>query len=501
MEWIFIMKHVFKSLGVWLLVATVVQAAEVASVFSDHMVLQQEIPAPVWGTGAAGENVTVTFAGQTKSTKADAKGEWMIRLDPLTASAKPGVLTIRAAGGEKTISDVLVGEVWIASGQSNMALRIAFSAGTAEQKAPDPMIRLLQIPLNPSAMPLKSVNASWEPSDGKSLGTFSAVAYFFAKHLSAARKVPVGIINSSVGGTPARAWTTHESMADDPRLKHQTDRIVEEMKKYDPAKAQADYQAAMAKFKADSAAPAVPNKKLQQPKKPQSPAEYQHSPAALYNGMIAPLVPMAIRGAIWYQGEADSKAASEYRMIFPALIHAWRKSFGHELSFLFVQIAPQKEMSPEIRDAQLFTWRTVPKTAMAVITDYGNAENIHPKDKDPVGARLALAARAIAYGEKIEYSGPVFDKLKINGKQAVLSFQHIGDGLMVKGDKLTGFEISGDGNTYVSANAVIAGDTVVVTSDAVASPVAVRFGWANVPETNLFNKNDLPATPFRTSDK
>lgn len=495
------MKNVSKWLGVWLLVATMGRGAEVASVFTDHMVLQQETPAPVWGTAKPGENVTVTFAGQTKSTKADDKGQWMVRLDPLTASAKPAILKVRSAAGEKSISDVLVGEVWIASGQSNMALRLGFSAGTPEQKAPDPMIRMLSVPLSPSATPVKSVKASWQVAEeGQDIGKFSAVGYFFAKHLLAARKVPIGIINSSVGGTPARAWTPHETMANDPRLKHETDRIVEELKKYDPVQAQAKYREAMAKYKEQPAEPAG-NKKPREPEKPKSPDAYQHSPAALYNGMIAPLVPMAVRGAIWYQGEADRKTPDQYRILFPALITAWRKSFERELPFLFVQLAPYQEITPEIRDAQLFTWRTVPKTAMAVITDYGNATNIHPKDKEPVGARLALAARAIAYGEEIEYSGPVFDKLKISGKQAVLSFQHVGDGLVAKGDKLIGFEISGDGTTFVPATAVIEGETVVVTSDAVASPVAVRFGWANVPETNLFNKNGLPATPFRTDGR
>lgn len=482
------------------LTVTTVRGLEVASVFTDHMVLQQAVPAPVWGTGKPGENVTVTFAGQTKSTKADDKGRWMVRLDPLAASAKPDTLTIRSSTGKKSIADVLVGEVWIASGQSNMALRLSFAVGTAEQKAPDPMIRLLAVPLAPSATPVGSINASWQVAEAKSLGTFSAVAYFFARHLTAARKVPVGIINCSVGGTPARAWTTHESMANDPRLKHQTDRIVEELKKYDPAKAAAKYQEALAKFKVESADPAAANKKLREPEKPKSPAEYQHSPAALYNGMVAPLVPMAIRGAIWYQGEADSKVAGEYRILFPALIHAWRKSFERELPFLFVQIAPHQEMSPEVRDAQLFTWRTVPKTAMAVITDHGNPTNIHPKDKEPVGARLALAARAVAYGEEIEYSGPVFDQLSINGNQAVLSFQHVGDGLVAHGEKLTGFEISSDGTQFLPAAATIVGNTVVVTSEAVSNPAAVRFGWANVPDTNLFNKNGLPATPFRTGN-
>jgi sialate O-acetylesterase len=494
------MKHVMKWLMVGLLVTTTVRGLEVASVFTDHMVLQQEMEVPVWGSAKPGETVDVAFADQKKTTTADAKGKWMARLSPLKASVKPDILTIRSASGEKKISDVLVGEVWIASGQSNMAMRLAASAGTAESKAPNPLVRLLSVPLHPASAPLDSIDASWQTSEAGNLGSFSAVAYFFAKHLAETRKVPIGIINSSVGGTPARAWTPREVMANDPRLKHQTDRIDAEMKKYDPVQAERQYREALAKHQ-EAIAKAPERKRPQTPKPPVSPDINQQSPCTLYNGMIAPLVPMAIRGAIWYQGEADSKASAEYRIIFPAMIQSWRKAFGHELPFLFVQIAPHENMSPEIRDAQLFAWRTVPNTAMAVITDYGDPTNIHPKDKEPVGTRLALAARALTYGEKIEYSGPVFDKLKLDENRAILTFQHVGDGLEAKGGVLTGFEISGNGKDFVPAEASIQGDTVVVTCAEVAKPVAVRFGWANVPITNLFNKNGLPATPFMTGEK
>ena len=478
-----------------------VHAIELAPVFSDHLVLQQAMPVPIWGTGTAGEIVNVSFAGQQATTKTDAQGKWMVKLTPLTASAKPEILTAKAASGETKIIDVLVGEVWIASGQSNMALPLANSAGTPEAKAPNPLVRLLNVPLNPQAKPITTIKASWELSDSTTHGRFSAVAWFFANHLAETRKVPIGIINSSVGGTPARAWTPWDAMASDPRLKSETDRIVTEMKNYDAEESNKKYQQALAKYKAQLAKPAANGKKPVAPKPPAAPDSYQHSPSALYNGMIAPLVPMAIQGAIWYQGEADRKSPDQYRILFPTMIQSWRKSFGHELPFLFVQIAPFQDMTPEIRNAQLFTWRTVPKTSMVVITDYGDATNIHPKQKQPVGERLGLAARAIAYGEKITYSGPVFDKLKVTGSNAILSFQHLGDGLMVKGDTLKGFEISSDHKTFVPAQAVIAGDTVVVTSETVKTPVAVRFGWTTVPDTNLFNKNNLPATPFHTDAK
>ncbi len=473
-------------------------ALELAWSFTDHMVLQQEMEVPVWGTADPDESVTITFAEQKTSTKSGPDGKWLAKLAPLAASTTPHTLTVRGDSSEISITDVLVGEVWIASGQTNMVLSLANSKGTAEEKAPDPLIRLLHLPLNPQAKPADQINASWQADESEKLGNFSAVAYFFARHLTATRKVPVGIINSSVGGTPARAWTTWESMAGDPRLKHQTDRIDAEMKKYDPVVADQKYRDALTKHEA-ALAKIPEGKKQKKPTPPVPPSCYQHSPSALYNGMIAPLAPMSIRGAIWYQGEADAKASSEYRILLPALISSWRKAFGHEIPFLFVQIAPHQQMLPEIRDAQLHVWRTVPNTAMAVITDYGDATNIHPKDKKPVGDRLGLAARAIAYAESITYSGPLFDQITIEDDKAILSFQHIGGGLVAKDGPLKGFEISGDGTQFVPATAEIKETKVVVSNETIKSPVAVRFGWANVPDTNLFNTEGLPATPFRAS--
>jgi sialate O-acetylesterase len=218
--------------------------------------------------------------------------------------------------------------------------------------------------------------------------------------------------------------------------------------------------------------------------------------------MIVPLQPYAIAGAIWYQGEANSGRAAEYEKLFPAMIKNWRQAWGQgEFPFLFVQIAPHQGMSPEIREAQLVSWQKVPRTAMAVITDIGNETDIHPTQKEPVGARLALAARAIAYGEKITYSGPVYDSMKVDGSRAVLSFKHIGGGLMAKDGDLRGFTIAGADGQFTSATAVIEGDRVVVSGAAVEKPEAVRYGWAKTPDVNLFNKEGLPATPFRTDVK
>lgn len=215
--------------------------------------------------------------------------------------------------------------------------------------------------------------------------------------------------------------------------------------------------------------------------------------------MIAPIIPYAIKGVIWYQGEGNAGNSPEYRTLFPRLIADWREKWGQgEFPFLFVQVAPFQSLPPGIREAQLLSWQKTPGTAMVVTTDVGSATDLHPKQKEPVGARLALAARAVAYGEKIEYSGPVFDALKIEGDRAVLGFTHIGSGLVAKGGELRGFTIAGADKKFIAAKAEIKGDTVVVSSDAVRAPVAVRYGWENVPQVNLFNQEGLPASPFRT---
>jgi sialate O-acetylesterase len=235
-----------------------------------------------------------------------------------------------------------------------------------------------------------------------------------------------------------------------------------------------------------------------------------NTPTILYNAMIAPLLPYAIRGVIWYQGESNVRREQQYRTLFPALIADWRQAWGQDFPFLFVQIAPHRDMTPELRDAQLWAWQHTPKTAMVVTTDCGDANNIHPARKQPVGARLALAARALAYGERVEYSGPAFDSVKIKDGKVALSFTHLGGGLAAGwatgtgrgagAGALSGFTVAGADGSFHPARAEIRGKTVVVTSDAVSQPVAVRYGWANVPEGNLFNKAGLPASPFRTDD-
>ena len=446
------MNKVFGAILLIMLAASSTATVTPWGLFTDNAVLQQGISVPVWGMANDGEKVTVKFQGQEVSTTAH-NGHWMLRLKPLKAGG-PFTMTI---SGENTIElkNILVGEVWVCSGQSNMAWQVknTENAQAAIDSSKDPMIRLYTMPW---ADKFANPKPAWQECNPDTTPTFSAVGYFFGKHLREALKVPIGLINSSVGGTPADAWTSRTALLANPEIKD----IVE---------------------------------------KPWTRASY------LYNGMIAPLQPYAIEGAIWYQGESNAGRAYEYRTLFPAMIECWRDEWGQgDFPFLFVQLAPfgtnaAEPAWAELREAQLLTAQHDPKTAMAVIMDIGEEKNIHPVKKDPVGARLALAARAIAYGQKLVYSGPIYKSMKIEGDKAILSFDWVGSGLVADGD-LKGFTIAGEDQKFVPAATQIQGDKVIVSSPEVAKPMAVRYGWANCPDVNLFNQNGLPATPFRTDD-
>ena len=492
----------FLLLVVALLVAGAVTHAAVKphNLFTDNAVLQQGVPVPVWGTANDGEKVTVTFSGQKVETVAKG-GQWKVTLRALKASATPQTMTIT---GENTveIKNLLVGEVWVCGGQSNMQFGLNGTADAAKHiaAANDPQLRLFTVPRGGKAEPQRDVAGNWVECTSAPAAGFSAVGYFFGRDLRQAEKVPVGLINSNVGGTPAEKWISRQALEANPQLRE----LITGQQK-----AVADYPAALERYKqnepklleewkAACEKAKAAGKKL--PPKPQPPGNpTANGSTSLYNAMIAPLQPFAIKGIIWYQGEANNSRAKQYQTLFPAMIKCWRDAWGQgEFPFLFVQIAPHNHMLPEIREAQLISWQKTPKTAMVVITDYGDAADIHPKQKEPIGARLALAARAIAYDEKIEYSGPVFESLKIQGNQGILQFTHAGQGLESKGGELKGFTVAGADKKFIDAKARIEGNTVIVSSEVVAKPVVVRYGWANVPDVNLFNKNGLPATPFRT---
>lgn len=428
--------------------------------FTDGAVLQRGQAVPVWGTAKDGEKVTVEIAGQSATTTAQG-GKWKLELKPLEAG---GPYEMKISGENTvTVNNLLVGEVWVASGQSNMewTLNASFQPEIEKPKANFPQIRMITAKKVPSRQPLEEIQGSWQVCSPETVGNFSAVAYYFARDLQAKLGVPVGIISTSWGGTPAQAWTSAEGFEGHPELN--------------------GYAAAL------KASDALPEK------------GQQNFPAALYNGMIAPVVPYGMKGVIWYQGESNAGKSKEYQTLFPAMIADWRSKWKlGDFPFLYVQIAPFKGQPPEIREAQFLTLGKTKNTAMAVTTDYGDANDIHPKKKEPVGHRLSLAARALAYGEKIVHSGPLYDSMKAADGKAEISFQSVGGGLVAKDGDLKGFTIAGADGKFVPAKAVITGDKVVVSAEGVADPKAVRYGWENVPDVNLFNKEGLPASPFRT---
>jgi sialate O-acetylesterase len=430
--------------------------------FSDGAVLQRGQTVPVWGTADDGEQVTVELNSQKLTTTAK-DGKWRVDLKSLEAG---GPYTMKISGKNTIeIKDLLVGEVWVCSGQSNMEWKLSqIDREKVEQaKADFPKIRMFTVKKTTAVTPQSDCTGSWNVCSPTTVGNFSAVGYFFARDLYEKIGVPVGMVHSSWGGTPAQAWTSLEGFKDYPELQEYV----------------------------NAANGAIANP----PAKPVG----SGFPTSLYNGMIAPIVPYSMKGVIWYQGESNAGKAKQYQTLFPAMIADWRDKWKQgDFPFFYVQIAPFKGQPPEIREAQLLTLGKVKNTAMAVTTDVGDANDIHPKNKQPVGQRLALAARAVVYGEKIEYSGPLYDSMKVSGASIELSFKHVGGGLEAKDGELKGFTIAGEDKKFVPAKAVIQGDKVVVSAEGVTSPKAARYGWLNIPDVNLYNKEGLPASPFRT---
>jgi sialate O-acetylesterase len=469
------------------------QALKLPSLFADGMVLQGDLACPVWGWAGAGEEITVSIAGQKKTAKAADDGKWSLKLDPMKAGG-PHELSV-AGRTTLAVKDVLVGEVWVCSGQSNMEWSVNSSANAAEEKASAtwPKIRMFTVPRKPMETPQAECGGSWKQALPENVGQFSAVGYFFGRELHKALDVPVGLIHTSWGGTPAEVWTSRRAFEANEVLKPISDAW--------PARQQA-YEGALAKHKEAAEKARAEGKPA--PKAPGKPWQ----PSVLYNGMIAPLIPYGIRGAIWYQGESNASQAKLYQTLFPAMIRNWRDDWGQgEFPFGFVQLAnfqkrheqPTESAWAELREAQLKTL-ALKNTGQAVIIDIGDAADIHPKNKQDVGKRLALWAQAQVYGKDVVYSGPVFKAMKVEGAAARLSFDHVGGGLVAKGEKLVGFAVAGEDRKFVWADAKIEGAEIVVSSPEVAKPVAVRYAWADNPACNLYNQEGIPATPFRTDD-
>jgi sialate O-acetylesterase len=631
-------------------------------IFSDNMVLQRDMEVPIWGMDAPGRRVSVRIGGNEKQTRADEEGRWMLRLAPMAAG---GPHTLMVSGSStKTFSNVLIGDVWICSGQSNMEMNLRpgpLAVYNVEQEIASanlPSIRLFDVPRSSKFAPQEDLGGGqWQVCSPETVETFSAVGFFFGREIHQHLGVPIGLINSSKGASPAEAWTSAEALSTHPDyaqtvrdmpnriasaaleeaewekraiaweaaldthdagyangeaawasptfsdsawgmmtlpgywedegfpnldgfmwFRHTVDvpeawaekplklglaaindmdrawfngtmvgkfehtagwtaprvydvpgnlvhagKNVIAVRVYDVGNRGGMYGAAEDMWlKPAAGGDAIPlagtwrcktglDLKTIEPK-PQAPQFSEDNfrlPAVLYNGMIAPIVPYAMRGAIWYQGEGNAGKAYQYRTLFPLMIRDWRQRWGQgDFPFLYVQLASFLETKPEptddpwaeLREAQLMTLAE-PNTGMAVTIDIGDAENVHPRNKQDVGKRLALAARHVAYGENLVYSGPTYKSMRIEGNCIRISFDHVGGGLVAKGgEKLSGFAVAGADQNFVWADASLDGNTVIVKSDRVSNPVAVRYAWASNPLCNLLNKEGLPASPFRTDN-
>ena len=481
-------------------------------VIGNHMVLQQAREVRIWGFADPGEGVTVEFRTKTAKTSAGADGKWEVRLPGMSAGG-PHELTI-SGRNRIVLSDVLVGEVWVCSGQSNMAWAVGRSANAEAEiaRADSPLIRLYKLEgesLVPET-PQDDAAGAWEVSSPGAVKDFSAVAYFFARELQASQKVPVGVIQSARGGTPVEAWMSRAAIERVPAFRPvltNWDRVQSEYPELH--RKHEEWRAVAARARAEGKpVPAEPLMGGQPGQK--------NTPGGLFNSMIAPVTPYTIRGAIWYQGESNVNGVQYewttsfhdlYEALFPALIEDWRRVWDiGNFPFLFVQLANFGESKPagttswwaEVREAQLKAL-SVPRTGMAVAIDIGDPRDIHPKNKQEVSRRLALAARSIAYGERVAHTGPRCRKVKVRGAEVWLDFETAG-GLTARGDRPSGFTVAGKDRRFFEADARIEGNRVVVSSPSVAEPVAVRYGWADNPACNLYDGTNLPASPFRTDD-
>lgn len=487
-------------------------AVRLPHVFSEGMVLQRDKPVPVWGWADPGEPVTVEIAGQQQRTVANLHGRWQVTLEPVRASSAV-CLVVRGAANALAIEEVLVGEVFLCSGQSNMAMSMAAAKlfpGVADDLAVAnfPQIRFFKTPDAMSKMPEQDVAAKWETVTPGNLPKHSAVAFYFSRALHAHLGVPVGIIRASHAGGPAEAKMPLPALLqlDVGRTYYESARKREQS--WTPERIAAFNRDTLSKWEA-----AVKESETRGAKPPAKPTPRSSAidfayPSSDYNGQIAPVIAYGKRAVLWYQGEhnASRTRAFEYRRLFPALIHSWRDEMGEpEMPFIFVQLpafgASPGDDWPALRESQLLTLRAVPHTAMVTTIDTGERDNIHPADKPPIGERLSREVRRLAFGENVSGCGPLPAGHSVTEDRVVLRFDFIGGGLVGRGGAtLGGFAIASADRKFVPAEATIVGDTVVVRSPVVIQPVAVRYAWEAWPTVSLFNRDGLPASPFRTDD-
>lgn len=482
------------------------------AIIGDHMVLQQGQKNPLWGWAEPGEKITVSVNGQTHTTTADAKGKWKVTLDPLKVGG-PYEITIK--GKESiTLKDVLAGEVWICSGQSNMAWTVSNSndADLEIMTANYPKIRLISVPQVGTQEPQDDFNGKWEACTPQTVANFSAVGYFFGRQLYQTLNVPIGLIDNAWGGSAAEAWVNRKRLEEEPAFKRLMERWQQTEKNYDHEKSMAAYKKRLDQWKVAVKKAKAAGKPLpRRPRAPRNPLTGNHRPSNIYNGVLHPTIGYGIKGVIWYQGESNAGRAYQYRELFPFMIQNWRDEWNQgDFPFYWVQLADFRSEKPEpadsdwaeLREAQTMTMSKLPNTGEAVIIDLGEAVDIHPKNKLDVGKRLARWALAKDYGVKIVYRSPQYKSMEVEGNKAILTFDHVGGGLdLFDINTPVGFTIAGADKKFVIASAKIIGkNKIEVWSDAVAKPASVRYGWADNPILNVQNKEGLPLTPFRTDD-
>jgi sialate O-acetylesterase len=491
------------------LVSTLRAELRLPAIIGDRMVLQQGQANPIWGWDVPGMKVTVTFADQTHTATAGTDGKWTVRLAPVAASAKPERLII-AGSSRREIQDVLVGEVWICSGQSNMQWSLSQSYhGDLEALAIDlPQVRLISVPQVGTQEPRTDFDGKWESATPKTSPSFSAIGLLYGRYLHQVLKVPVGLIDNAWGGSAAEAWVRRTTIDNDPRFAALMEGTRKREAELSSEKGRADFAAAVEKWKADSAKAKAENQPP--PRAPQDWLAGNHRPGNIFAGVVNPTLGYGIRGVIWYQGESNAGRAHEYRELFPFMIQEWRREWGQgDFPFYWVQLADFKDEKPqpgesdwaELREAQTRTLK-LPNTGQAVIIDVGEGRDIHPRNKQEVAARLARIALARDYGRKLPYRSPEFKSVAFEGGKAVVTIDCFGSTLRAFDvAQARGFAVCGADRVWRWASAkVVAPNRVEVTSDDVSAPIAVRYAWADNPVCNLYSAEGLPVTPFRTDD-
>ena len=489
-----------------------------APLFADRAVLQREQPIPVWGRAEAGEKVTVKFAGQIRGATAGKDGRWIVLLDPLPASAQ-GTELVLAGKNTLVLRDIVVGEVWLCSGQSNMEWPVTRAANAAPEIAAAnfPLLRHVKIEHTVADAPADSVaTAGWQSATPQTAGEFTAVGYYFARDLHQKLGVPIGIVNSSWGGTPIESWMSPAALDSNPAFAVVAQRWQKQLADFPAEKAAYDRQlatwiAAEAAAKAQGAsAHQAWLRANPRPRPPRGPGD-PWTPMGLFNGMIHPLLPYALRGALWYQGESNAVRASEYHALFAAMILSWRAHFGQpEMPFFWVSLAnfkvptdPTGTSYAFLREAQTKTL-ALPHTGQAITIDIGNPDDIHPVNKQDVGRRLALLAKNRVYGIPGDDTGPTFlsaTRESLRGGAALrVRFTHAEGGLLSRDKPVQSLQLAGPDRVFHPATGKIERDTLLVSSSAVRDPVAVRYAWSNAPEANLYNGAGLPAVPFRSDN-